>query len=132
MAAVALALWAVVAKAGGASVNPEVGVAMAGPLVAAVGSWLVTVRVHAVDPARVTGAMVAGFAAKAVLFGVYVVWGVKGLGLRPVPFALSFAGFFVALYATEAFFLQRLFAGPDAGPDREQAGRVGVRARSGE
>jgi hypothetical protein len=119
MVAVAVSLWLAVRMLGGRAVSPEAGVAMAGPLVAAVGSWVVTSRVHAANPARVTGAMVASFAAKAVLFGAFVVWGVKGLGLRPIPFALSFAGFFVALYATEAFFLWRLFAGRERGASRE-------------
>jgi hypothetical protein len=76
-----------------------------------VGSWLVTARVHAADPARVTGAMIVGFGAKALLFGAYVAWAVRGVGLRPVPFALSFAGFFIVTYAMEAIFLRRLFAG---------------------
>jgi hypothetical protein len=110
MTVVGLVLWAGVWVVGGASVSPEAGYAVAGPLVATVGSWLVTARVHAADPGRVTAAMVGGFGVKALLFGVYVVAGVRGLGLRPLPFALSFAGFFVALYATEAFFLRRLFA----------------------
>ena len=111
MVGVGLALWACIAFVGGAATNPEAGYALAGPLAAAVGSWLITARVHAVDPARVTPAMVAGFGVKALLFGVYVVAAVRGLGLRPLPFALSFTGFFVVLYAMEAYFLWRLFAG---------------------
>jgi len=111
MVGVGLALWACIGFVGGAAVSPEAGYALAAPLAAAVGSWLITERVHAVDPARVTPAMVASFGVKALLFGAYVVVAVRGLGLRPLPFALSFAGFFVALYATEASFLWRLFAG---------------------
>lgn len=111
MVAVAMALWGVVTLVGGARVSPEVGFGMAAPLVAAVGSWLVTARVHAVDPARVTGVMVVAFGVKALLFGGYVVAGVRGMELRPVPFALSFAGFLIALYAVEAYFLRQLFAG---------------------
>jgi hypothetical protein len=34
----------------------------------------------------------------------------KGAGLRPTPFVVSFAGYFIALHAMEAFFLRRLFA----------------------
>jgi hypothetical protein len=34
----------------------------------------------------------------------------KGAGLRPVPFVLSFAASFIALHAMEAGFLRRLFA----------------------
>ena len=92
---------------------------MAAPLVAVVCSWLVTARIHAVDPARVTGAMVVGLGAKAILFAAYVVVMVRGIGVRPVPFALSFAGFFIALYAMEAYFLRQLFAGPGRSVYRE-------------
>ena len=111
MVAVAVALWGVVTLVGGAEVSPEAGFGMVVPLVAAVGSWLVTARAHAVDPARVTNVMVAAFGVKALLFGGYVVAGVLGMGLRPVPFALSFAGFLIALYAVEAYFLRQLFVG---------------------
>ena len=111
MVGVGLALWACIGFVGGAATSPEAGYGLAGPLAAAVGSWLITARVHAVDPAKMTSAMVAGFGVKALLFGVYVVAAVRGLGLRPLPFALSFTGFFVVLYAMEAYFLWRLFAG---------------------
>jgi hypothetical protein len=33
------------------------------------------------------------------------------MGLRPVPFAISFTVYFIALHLIEAMFLQRLFAG---------------------
>ena len=33
------------------------------------------------------------------------------LALRPVPFVLSFTSYFIALHATEALFMRRLFAG---------------------
>jgi hypothetical protein len=114
MVGVGLALWAAVEAVGGDAVRPEARYALAAPLVCGVGSWLVTARVHASDPSRVTGMMVVAFGAKALLFGTYVAFAVRGLGLRPVPFALSFAGFFIATYAMEALFLRRLFAG-DAG-----------------
>jgi hypothetical protein len=111
MVGIGLALWACIGFVGGPAASPEAGYALAGPLVAAVGSWLITARVHAADPGKVTSAMVAGFGVKALLFGAYVVVAVRGLGLRPFPFALSFAGFFVVLYAVEAYFLWQLFAG---------------------
>jgi hypothetical protein len=63
-----------------------------------------------VVPERVTGVMVTGLAVKMVFFGVYVAGMLKGAGLRPLPFMLSFAGAFIALHAMEAAFLRRLFA----------------------
>lgn len=112
MVGTGLAGWAAVGAMGGASVSPEAGFGMAAPLAAVVSSWLVTARIHAADPARVTGAMVAGLAAKAILFAVYVVVMVRVVEVRPAPFVLSFAGFFIGLYAMEAYFLRQLFAGP--------------------
>jgi hypothetical protein len=31
------------------------------------------------------------------------------VGLRPVPFVVSFTGYFIALHVTEAVFMRRLF-----------------------
>ena len=119
MVAAGLAGWAALGALGGAAVSPEAAFGMAAPLAAVVCSWLVTARIHAANPARVTGAMVVGMGAKAVLFAAYVVVMVRGVGVRPIPFALSFAGFFIALYAMEAYFLRQLFAGPGRSVFRE-------------
>ena len=54
--------------------------------------------------------MVTGLVVKMVFFGIYVAGMLKGAGLRPVPFVVSFAGFFIALHAMEAVFLRRVFA----------------------
>jgi len=119
MVAAGLTGWAAVGVLGGDAVSPEATLGLAAPLVAVVCSWLVTARIHAADPARVTGVMVVGMAAKAILFAAYVVVMVRGVGVRPVPFALSFAGFFITLYAMEAYFLRQLFAGPGRSVYRE-------------
>jgi len=89
--------------------NPEVLLGILGPLVSAMATWIVVARAVAV-PERVTGVMVTGLAVKMVFFGVYVAGLLKGAGLRPVPFVVSFAASFIALHAMEAGFLRRLFA----------------------
>ena len=66
MVGAGLALWACIGVFAGAAASPEAGYALAAPLAAVVGSWLITARTHAVDPARVTSAMVAGFGVKAL------------------------------------------------------------------
>ena len=59
---------------------------------------------------QVTGAaMVQGLAIKAVFFGAYVVSMLRVVGLRPVPFVISFTSYFIALHLTEALFMRRLF-----------------------
>ena len=90
--------------------NPEALLGMLGPLASALATWIVVARTAAAAPEKVTGVMVTGLAVKMVFFGVYVAGMLKGAGLRPVPFMLSFAGSFIALHAVEAMFLRRLFA----------------------
>src|SRR5687767_3201826 len=90
--------------------NREALLGMAGPLVSALATWVVVARTVAVAPEKSTGVMVTGLAVKMVFFGVYVAAMLKGVGLRPVPFVLSFAGSFIALHAVEVMYLRRLFA----------------------
>jgi len=89
--------------------DPELFWGMAGPLVSAVATWLVTARTFAVAPERLTQAMLLGFGVRVLFFGVYMVGMLRGLGLRPVPFVVSFAGFFITLHVVEALFMRRLF-----------------------
>lgn len=88
--------------------HPELFWGMAGPLLSTVGTWIVVARTHATSRDRLTGVMVMGFALKAVFFGAYVVVMLRVLAMRPIPFVVSFTGFFIALYAMEALFLRRL------------------------
>ena len=88
--------------------HPELFWGMAGPLASAVGTWIAVVRTHATAPERLTAVMVTGFALKAVFFGAYVVVMLRVLAMRPIPFVVSFTGFFIALYAMEALFMRRL------------------------
>ena len=103
------AAWLVVVAVA-PELNPEALLGMVGPLVSALATWIVVARTAAAAPARVTGVMVTGLAVKMVFFGVYVAGMLKGAGLRPVPFVVSFAASFIALHAMEAGFLRRLFA----------------------
>jgi hypothetical protein len=88
--------------------HPELFWGMAGPLVSTVGTWIVVARTYATSRDRLTAVMVMGFALKAVFFGAYVVVMLRVLAMRPIPFVVSFTGFFIALYAMEALFLRRL------------------------
>ena len=94
---------------------------MIGPLVAVACSWAVIERAHRRDPARVSAVLLTAFPLKALFFAGYVALALRGAGLQPTPFIVSFACYFVALYAVEAFLLQRLSSrgphgAPDAGP----------------
>ena len=84
---------------------------MLGPLALACGSWVMAERTYRQDPRALTGLMVTAFAFKLVFFGGYVAVMLRVVQLRPVPFAVSFSSYFIALHFVEAFYLQRLFAG---------------------
>lgn len=110
MSGVALISWLLVSWLAPQPLNPELGFAMAGPLASVAVTWVVTARTQRSDPARVTSVLVMGLIAKMVFFGVYVVCMVRLVGLRPVPFVVAFAAYFIGLYGMEALFLKRLFA----------------------
>ena len=109
MAGASVVSWLIASRAAGPEANPEVLYGMLAPLVVAVVSWIVIERTYRSDPARLTRVMVEGLAVKAVFFGAYVAGMLRVIGLRPVPFVVSFTSYFIALHVTEAMFLRRLF-----------------------
>ena len=104
----------VAAVVAAAIAGPESGagivLGMAGPLIATTTSWMLIARTHRLDPARVMAVMLRAWAAKALFFVAYVVVVVKGLGVAPGPFVISFTVYFIALYSVQARLLMRLFS----------------------
>jgi F0F1-type ATP synthase assembly protein I len=90
--------------------NPELLLGMAGPLTSASVTWIVVERTHTSAPERVMSALIAGFGAKMLLVAAFVIVMIAVLGLRPVPFAITFAGYFIVLHLMEGLFLKRLLA----------------------
>jgi hypothetical protein len=84
---------------------------MLGPLVVAVGSWLLTANTHRQNPEAVTSVMMGAFIAKLVIVGLYVVVMLRVVSVAQVPFVAGFTSYFIGLYAMEALFLKRLFSG---------------------
>ena len=111
MIGLSLAGWAVLTVAAAEPVNPELFWGMIGPLASAVMTWFFVARAYRMAPERVTGVLMSGFAAKIVFFGLYLALMIRVMELRVVPFAVAFVGYVIALYALEALFLKRLFAG---------------------
>jgi hypothetical protein len=105
---------AVVTAVAGAEFAGEIVAGMAGPLAMVAGSWMLAEWTYRRNPAGMTALMMAAFAVKMIVFGVYVAVMLKGVGLRPAPFAASFTGYFVALYFVQALALRRLTAGGPA------------------
>jgi hypothetical protein len=108
MAGASVAAWLLITAVAQAPVNPEALAGMLGPLVASLVTWALVERVHVTAPERVMHVLMQAFAAKVLFFGVYIVVMVRVAGLRPLPFAISFTGYFIGLYMMQALFLQRL------------------------
>jgi uncharacterized membrane protein YdfJ with MMPL/SSD domain len=87
----------------------EVMFGMLGPLAAATVSLMLAQWTWQRRPEAMTRLMIGAFAAKLVFFGVYVAVMLRGLMLTPMPFVISFTGYFIVLYLIEALFLRRLF-----------------------
>ena len=95
---------------GGPTLGRDVGYGMLGPLVAALGTWIVIERTAASDVSRLNQRLMQGFAVKAVFFAAYVTLGLRVAHAAPIPFIAGFTTCFIALHATEAWLLQRLTA----------------------
>ena len=102
MAGASLVSAALAIAAAGRPRAAEVLLGMAAPL---------TERTYKRDPQALTGMMTAAFAVKMLFFGTYVALMLRVVGLQPLPFVVSFTGYFIALYLTEALLMRRLFAG---------------------
>ena len=112
MAGTSVAIWLAVGLFVDTRAAIEVLAGMLGPLVMAIGSWMLMERTYRRHPESLTSLMVTGFAGKMLFFGVYVVVMLRGLSLRPVPFIVSFTGYFIALHFMEALSLRGLFTEP--------------------
>lgn len=121
MAGVSLMSWLLMRVTSDGRGDPEILFGMAGPLTSAIGSWVAYERAHRSAPGRLTNVMIAALAVKMIFFGGYVVAMLRGLDLRPVPFVVSFAAYFIALHAMEAFFLRRLLMNDLRSPTSERA-----------
>jgi len=92
----------------GASSRLEIWFGMLGPLISAIASWLGMMRQYRQRPQGMTRLLIQAFAAKMVFFGIYIAV-LLGLGLvRPIPFVISFAGYYISLHIVEAIGLRHL------------------------
>jgi hypothetical protein len=112
--AVLVALMAVLDRGTWSAVTAGV----AGPLVAAVVTWLMVDRTFRRAPKQLTGFMAAGFVAKLVFFGGYVAIMLRPLALPPVPFMIGFTASMIVFYGLEALLMQRLFRASMSGAGR--------------
>jgi hypothetical protein len=81
---------------------------MLGPLAAAAGTWLILARTARVNPAGITRVILSGFVVKALFFAGYIVMVLETIRADRTAFVVSFTGYFVLLYGTDALLLRRL------------------------
>lgn len=93
----------------GARFGREVWLGMFAPLIVVSVTWVLTEQVYKTQPERLTSVMISAFAGKLLFFGAYVGLAIGVLAVEAVPFAASFAGYFIALHLVEALWLKRLF-----------------------
>jgi len=110
MVAASMAAWLAAIAIFGRQTAVDVLFGMIGPLVVATSSWVMAERTYRRRPEQLSSLMIAAFGAKMVFFGAYVAIALKVLSVRPIPFVVSFTGYFIGLYFVEALCLRRLFA----------------------
>jgi hypothetical protein len=103
--------WVAIAALVDARARTATLVGMLAPLAVAAASWLMSERAWRRNPESLTPMMMAAFAGKMVFFGAYVTVMLKVLSVAPIPFVVSFAGYFIALHLVEALALRSMFAG---------------------
>src|SRR5215471_16513256 len=116
MIGASITVWLAASLAFGARSAVEMLLGMAGPLMAASATWVAVERTYRAAPERVTALMVSFFLVKMVFFGAYVTFVAAALPVRPLPFAISFTGYFIGLHMGEAVCLRRLFSGRPVAP----------------
>jgi hypothetical protein len=110
MAVVALGVGLGATAVFGAGAGAEIVAGLAAPLLSGSGSATETERTHRLDPQRVLPLLMTAFVVKMLFFGAYVAVMLSVVGLRPLPFALTFVAAFVVLHVIEALQVRRLSA----------------------
>jgi len=88
--------------------RPELWIGMAGPLAAAVVSWIAMQRQYTRRPEGMNALMIKAFAAKMIFFAGYITVFISIGWVQPIPFVISFVSYFLVLHGMEAFGLRRL------------------------
>jgi hypothetical protein len=86
----------------------EVCLGMIGPLASAIASWIAMKREYRRKPEALTGLLIKAFAAKMIFFALYISVPISIGLVRPVPFVISFFGYFLSLHVMEATGLRQL------------------------
>jgi hypothetical protein len=87
----------------------EIFLGMLAPLLVSIISILQINNVGKKDPQKITAAITKSFLFKMIFFAIYIIIILSIYAFEPIPFVISFTGFFILFYVIEAVFLQKLF-----------------------
>ena len=110
MAVASVTSWAAAAVLVDPRTSFEIFFGMLGPLAAVCGTWSLATWVYRDRPEQLTAFMAGAFVLKMIFFVAYVALMLRVIGVRPVPFTVSFTAYFIGLYLMEALYLKRLFS----------------------
>lgn len=86
----------------------EIFLGMAAPLLLSIVSVLWNESSFKKSPQQLTNTLIKTFIARVVFFAIYFVLVFTYYDFEPIPFIISFTGFFMIFYIIEALFLQKL------------------------
>ncbi len=90
------------------SFTNEIFFGMAAPLIISVFSIYFVKRIYLKTPEKLTTTLTKSFLYKMVLYALYFTIILGFYTFKPIPFVVSFTGFFILFYIIEAVFLQKL------------------------
>lgn len=86
----------------------EIFLGMISPLIIGIISIQVSKNVFQKSPEKLTASLTKSFLIKMVLYALYFIVILSFYNFEPIPFIISFTGFFILFYVIEAIFLQKL------------------------
>ncbi len=87
----------------------EIFLGMIAPLIIGVISILFISNVQKKSPEKVTNILLKTFMGKMIFYGAYFIYIFTFYSFTPIPFIISFVGYFITLHVCEALFLKSIF-----------------------
>ena len=82
---------------------------MIAPLLIGIGTVSMVDRILQREPTRLTAFMTKALVGKMVLYGIYVALIIGWFSFELIPFAISFAAYFISLHLVEALHFRSVF-----------------------
>lgn len=102
-----LGTWGMLA--GGIGYRLEIFLGMIAPLTIGMISMAILFHQHQNHSTKLTSVLIKLFITKLIIYGVYFYWLFTFYTFTPIPFVISFTGYFVTLHIGEALFLKSIF-----------------------